>query len=75
MSGVADEVGKHGKCRSTFTCHYLDVMTRVEAAPPSWFVDVLNPSWRIADNRSAFDTGFANDAANKLLAALPSVPQ
>ena len=48
-------------------------MTRVDGAPPSWRVAVLNPSWRMTASRSAFCTGFDSVAANSVLAN-PSEP-
>ena len=47
---------------------YRAVITRVEGAPLSWCVAVLNPNWRITDNKSAFCTGFDKEAAKSVLA-------
>ena len=49
------------------------VMTRVDGAPPSVSVAVLNPSWRMTASRSAFCTGFDSVAAKSVLAN-PSDP-
>lgn len=49
-------------------------MTLVVEGPPSWCVDVLNPSCVIAAIKSLFWTGLASVFANKLLAKFVSCP-
>ena len=45
----------------------------VEPGPPG-IVEVLKPSCRMTESKSAFCSGFASDAAKRLLVSLGSTP-
>jgi len=64
--------------KGNMTCNSYKISSCYRAwtfgAMRSCAADVLNPSCRIAATRSAFCSGFASEAANRLLASFMSVP-